>query len=170
MNKDDFKVIRKSLGRTQKDLGEQLGVTARTISRYEAGKYPIPWWIAERIEGSRIKDKDKIVYDPGLVTLEELINSFDQIKCVYIETVGGTFSIIVTAQILEGKVIISNYMQGVYPNQIGRYINDGVTSEREGVELTDDMIYAHLQDAFIGRVNHASVHGIGFEYTIKKPL
>lgn len=170
MKNEEFKSIRKKLGRTQEELSIQLGVTARTISRYETGKYPIPWWIAERMEGTRIKEKNRIVYDPELVTLEELINSYDQIKCVYIETDSGSFTLIVTAQILEDKVVVSNYMQGIYPNQIGRYINDGVYTEPKGSELTDDMIYEHLQAAFIGRVNHAAVHGISFEYAIKKPL
>jgi DNA-binding XRE family transcriptional regulator len=170
MKSEEFKSIRKELDRTQEELSHQLGVTARTISRYETGKYPIPWWISDRMEDSRIKDKTKIVYDPGMVTLEELINSYDQTKCVYIETESGSFTVIVTAQILKDKVVVTNYMQGIYPNQIGRYINDGVWTESKGIELTDDMIYTHLQDAFIGRVNYASVHGISFEYAIKKPI
>ena len=169
MNKDEFKTIRNALGRNQKELGSQLGVTARTISRYETGKYPIPWWIAEKMEGDIIKIKNRVAHDHGMVTLEELINSYDQIKCVYIETEMGSFTVIVTAQILEGQVIVSNYMQGIYPSQIGRYIEDGVHTEIEGNELTDDVIYDHLQVAFIDRVNHASIHGIGFEYAIEKP-
>ena len=170
MNKEEFKELRKKLGRTQEELSSQFGVTARTVSRYETGKYPIPWWIAERMEDEEVKTKNRIVYDPGLVTLEELINSYDRIKCIYAETENGSFTIIVTAQILKGKVRVSNYMQGIYPYQIGRYINDGIYTEPEGSELTDDMIYEHLQMAFIGKVNHVSVHGISFEYSIKKPL
>ncbi len=169
MNKEEFKAIRKELGRTQAEIGVQLGVTVRTISRYEAGEYPIPHWIGDRMEGDTIKEKNRIVYDPEMVTLEEIINSYDKVNCIYLETDNGSFIVIIAAEILENTVVIKNYMQGIYPNQTGRYICDGVTTEHKGSTLQNNMIHRHLEDACF-KVNYAAIHGISFEQHIKKPL
>ena len=48
MNKEEFKAIRKELGRTQLDLASQLGVSLKTISRYELGETKIPGCVESR--------------------------------------------------------------------------------------------------------------------------
>ena len=121
------------------------------------------------MEGDTIKEKNRIVYDPEMVTLEEIINSYDKVNCIYLETDNGCFFVIIAAEILENTVIVKNYMQGIYPSQAGRYICDGVTTEHKGTELQNDIIYSHLEDACF-KVNHAAIHGISFECAIKKPL
>jgi DNA-binding XRE family transcriptional regulator len=42
MNRDDFKGIRKRLGKTQKQLAELLGISLKTIHSYEQGWRTVP--------------------------------------------------------------------------------------------------------------------------------
>jgi DNA-binding XRE family transcriptional regulator len=42
MNKDDFSIFRKKLGKTQKQLAELLGISLKTIHSYEQGWRTIP--------------------------------------------------------------------------------------------------------------------------------
>lgn len=168
MEKEEFKQIRKKLGRTQFELGKQLDVSAKTISRYENGLCAIPWYVEERMRGSDIRDKRRIVHSEGMVPLELIINSYDAIKTVYMEGSHGPMTVIVTAEITEGKVWVTNYMQGQYPDQIGRYIKDGCYTPFEGRVLTDNMIYQHLEYAFL-EVKYMEIQGLGFNYKIEKP-
>lgn len=50
MSKEEFREIRRSIGRTQEDLASDLGVRTRTISRYENGEVPIPAAIAAAVK------------------------------------------------------------------------------------------------------------------------
>lgn len=62
--------LRKEKGWTQEELGEKLGITNKTVSRYETGVYSIPLDILERladifcvsivelINGERIQEED----------------------------------------------------------------------------------------------------------------
>jgi len=42
MTKHEFKKLRKSIGLSQTKLAHEMGVTLRTISRWERGEFPIP--------------------------------------------------------------------------------------------------------------------------------
>lgn len=49
MPKEEFRELRRQLGRTQEDLALDLGKRLRQISRYENGEVPIPASIAEKL-------------------------------------------------------------------------------------------------------------------------
>lgn len=42
VSRSEFRKIRESLGLTQTELGREMGVTFRTVSRWETGEFPIP--------------------------------------------------------------------------------------------------------------------------------
>ncbi len=42
MTKRQFKILRQSIGFSQTKLAQEMGVTLRTISRWERGGFPIP--------------------------------------------------------------------------------------------------------------------------------
>ncbi len=42
MTKRQFKKLRNSIGLSQTKLANEMGVTLRTISRWERGEFPIP--------------------------------------------------------------------------------------------------------------------------------
>jgi len=42
MTKQEFKKLRKAIGFSQTRLAVEMGVTLRTISRWERGEFPIP--------------------------------------------------------------------------------------------------------------------------------
>ncbi|TWB25723.1 helix-turn-helix domain-containing protein [Nitrospirillum bahiense] len=50
MSKDEFVALRKSLGRTQEDLAQDLGKRVRQIARYESGEVPIPVLVAQMLK------------------------------------------------------------------------------------------------------------------------
>lgn len=49
MPREEFRELRKKLGRTQEDLASDLGKRTRTISRYESGDVPIPAAVAQAL-------------------------------------------------------------------------------------------------------------------------
>lgn len=62
MNKEALKKRRESLGLTQENLAEILGVTATTVSRYETGLVKIPVWmniVIEVLESRKIIELQK---------------------------------------------------------------------------------------------------------------
>ena len=44
MTAAEFRVARKRLGLSTAQLGAAIGVTARSVRRWEAGKHPVPRW------------------------------------------------------------------------------------------------------------------------------
>ena len=46
---DKLKSLRVERNMTQKELGSEVGVDARTISSYETGVRDLPVWLAKRI-------------------------------------------------------------------------------------------------------------------------
>ena len=42
MTKRQFRELRKSTGLSQTKLAQEMGVTLRTVSRWETGEFPIP--------------------------------------------------------------------------------------------------------------------------------
>jgi len=42
MTKRQFRNLRKSIGLSQTKLAQEMGVTLRTITRWETGEFPIP--------------------------------------------------------------------------------------------------------------------------------
>jgi transcriptional regulator with XRE-family HTH domain len=58
MTKQQFKKLRKSIGYSQTRLAIEMGVTLRTISRWETGEFPIPL-IAELALETVVRDAKK---------------------------------------------------------------------------------------------------------------
>ncbi len=50
MSPSELKEARSALGLTQKELGEQLGVTANTVARWERGERTIPEFLTLALE------------------------------------------------------------------------------------------------------------------------
>lgn len=50
MSPDEFISLRKTLGRTQEDLAQDLGRRVRQIARYESGEVPIPALVAQMLK------------------------------------------------------------------------------------------------------------------------
>jgi len=42
MTKGQFRKLRNSIGLSQTKLAQEMGVTLRTVSRWETGEFPIP--------------------------------------------------------------------------------------------------------------------------------
>ena len=59
MKKEEFRQLRKKLGRTQKQLAVLLGMSAKTIQFYENGRRAIPGYIQRNIFYLLIKQREK---------------------------------------------------------------------------------------------------------------
>ena len=169
MNKEEFKAIRKELGRTQLDLASQLGVSLKTISRYELGETKIPGCVESMMNGDSIRHENRIVYCPEYQPLELIINSFDVFKAVYVESQNSPSTLIIAGEINEGKLFVRNYMMGDRPSTSGLYLDDGSLYEFEGIELTNKILSVVITDCY-GPVWFAEVEGIGFNYRVSKPI
>ena len=166
MNSEDFKRIRTKIGYTQDELGASLGLTKRTVSRYENGDYDIPLVTADMMMSADIKHKNRVVGGIQYNSLPTIINTFDFVRIVNVHVCKQDVIILLAAEVDGEDLCIRNFMAATNSEYYGQFIGDDEVLILKEKSLTDDVIRETIYSMYFGREQHIEMTGIGFRLNV----
>ena len=159
----EFKEARKKLKKTQFDMAIQIGVSVRTVKRYEAGETVVPLSIELLLRDVKRGD-NAIVAGMDYHSLEEVINSHDKCLCAEVEIEMGSRHIIIFACDIDGEnIVVTEYMKGDSIYSSGRYMEAGSWFGVEGKVFDSQKIVNAFLANYPAKIVEVYIGGIGFD-------
>lgn len=154
------KELRRRLGLSQKEIGVKIGVSERTIQRYESGESKIPDKHSSAL--AQLADRPhsnpyEVERDQYNLSLEVIVNSFSDVMSWEAQLNTGE-NVICIAALKHGE--ISFFVRNTFIDGFGYYYSGvGLMTEEEFVVMNDLADGARL--LFGDRFEYLSVPGIG---------
>ena len=158
----DVKKTRESLEFTQEQLAHYLGVSTRTIQRYENCDFPVPFAVQKLLEKVT---KDGMTGMMDYVCPEEIMNSFNISFAFDVEYFTGSNvreSIILCANLSPEYAEWQIFTKGDTAKYSALYLNSDMRFTTEGC-ICDESIFYVLDEYYFNCGYGLEYHGIGFD-------